>query len=257
MKKNRLLKTLVFASMIVFTTITLSGCEPQAKHEKDSEQTIKVQDTGIYKILTALGFDVSTVKVVDEIGKYKPKTGEIILLSYREVDHGSVDNITFIIDRENSTNNNILYKVVGINELFYFSGKNGIETYYNSKISISETDKSIDIYLSPSDIHQKYALNDEGTLAYTFIYKDEPPSSSNGLLIIDPEIIMDDKLWHSRSLFITNNRDKDWDEWNDYYNCIIQYYTDILEIHTPIKSKSIYAPNLGECVTDIKFILAE
>ena len=148
-------------------SFAIQGCTPSAASAPagqptdpaNPEQTIKVQDTGIYKALTSLGFDISTEKVEAIDGQYQPKTGDITSLCYRQVDQIKTKSYNYTIDRENSTENNLVYKGKYINE---YTGK--IYDYENSTITINKVEKSLDIYDTRSDVHRKFTLNDDGTL---------------------------------------------------------------------------------------------
>lgn len=167
MKKLNNSRTLLLILIIGAASFAIQGCTPSAASAPagqptdptNPEQTIKVQDTGIYKALTSLGFDISTEKVEAIDGQYQPKTGDITSLSYRQVDNAWATRYNYALDRENSTENNLIYKGSVYDEMYD-------ETDYadNNTIIVNKTEKSVDIYDAYSDTHRKFTLNDDGTL---------------------------------------------------------------------------------------------
>ena len=148
-------------------SFAIQGCTPSAASAPaeqptdptNPEQTTTVQDTGIYKTLTSLGFDISTEKVEAIDGQYQPKTGDITSLSYRQVDNAWATRYNYALDRENSTENNLIYKGSVYDEMYD-------ETDYadNNTIVVNKEEKSVDIYDVYSNTHRKFTLNDDGTL---------------------------------------------------------------------------------------------
>ena len=167
MKKLNNSRTLLLILIIGAASFAIQGCTPSAASAPagqptdptNPEQTIKVQDTGIYKALTSLGFDISTEKVEAIDGQYQPKTGDITSLSYRQVDNRDKYTYTYTLDRENSTENNLVYKGTCLDERY-----NEIEEADNNTIVVNKVEKSIDIYDSIIDTRRKFTLNDDGTL---------------------------------------------------------------------------------------------
>lgn len=167
MKKLNNSRTLLLILIIGAASFAIQGCTPSAASASagqptdptNPEQTIKVQDTGIYKALSALGFDISTEKVEAIDGQYQPKTGDITSLSYRQVDNSDKIAYSYTLDRENSTENNLVYKG-SVYDSFYD------ETDYadNNMIVVNKAEKSIDIYDAYTDTRRKFTLNDDGTL---------------------------------------------------------------------------------------------
>lgn len=174
MKKLNNSKTLLLILIIGAASFAIQGCTPSAAsapagqptNPTNPEQTIKVQDTGIYKALTSLGFDISTEKVEAIDGQYQPKTGDITSLSYRWVDTKDKIGYSYSLDREKSTENNLIYKGKLVDE------RNN-ETYdtENNTITVNKVEKSVDIYDSLFNDHRKYALNDDGTITIEGIRK--------------------------------------------------------------------------------------
>ena len=160
-------RTLLLILIIGAASFAIQGCTPSAASAPagqptdptNPEQTTTVQDTGIYKALTSLGFDISTEKVEAIDGQYQPKTGDITSLSYRQVDNAWATRYNYALDRENSTENNLIYKGSVYDEMYD-------ETDYadNNTIIVNKTEKSIDIYDNCTDTHRKFTLNDDGTL---------------------------------------------------------------------------------------------
>ena len=167
MKKLNNSRTLLLILTIGAASFAIQGCTPSAASAPagqptdptNPEQTIKVQDTGIYKALTSLGFDISTEKVEAIDGQYQPKTGDITSLSYRQVDNRDKIAYKYTLDRENSTENSLIYKGKIVNERYSKS----FDTE-NNTITVNKVEKSLDIYDTRSDTHRKFALNDDGTL---------------------------------------------------------------------------------------------
>lgn len=167
MKKLNNSRTLLLILIIGAASFAIQGCTPSAASAPagqptdptNPEQTIKVQDTGIYKALTSLGFDISTEKVQAVDGQYQPKTGDITSLSYRQVDKRDKYTYTYTLDRENSAENNLVYKGTCLDERH-----NEIEEAGNNTIVVNKVEKSLDIYDSIIDTHRKFTLNDDGTL---------------------------------------------------------------------------------------------
>ena len=167
MKKLNDSRTLLLILIIGAASFAIQGCTPSAASAPagqptdptNPEQTIKVQDTGIYKALTSLGFDISTEKVEAIDGQYRPKTGDITSLSYRQVDKRDKYTYTYTLDRENSTENNLVYKGTCLDERH-----NEIEEADNNTIVVNKEEKSVDIYDSIIDTRRKFTLNDDGTL---------------------------------------------------------------------------------------------
>lgn len=167
MKKLNNSRTLLLILIIGAASFAIQGCTPssasapavQPTDPINPEQTIKVQDTGIYKALTSLGFDISTEKIEAIDGQYQPKTGDITSLSYRKVDKADKYSYNYLLDKENSTENNLIYKGKTVNE------RNG-KSYdtENNTITVNKEEKSVDIYNTRSDTHRKFTLNDDGTL---------------------------------------------------------------------------------------------
>nr|MCR5766028.1 hypothetical protein [Treponema sp.] len=161
-------RTLLLILIIGAALFAIQGCTPSAASASagqptdptNPEQTIKVQDTGIYKALTSLGFDISTEKVEAIDGQYQPKTGDITSLSYRAVDTKNKVGYSYSLDREKSTENNLIYKGKLVDE------RNN-ETYdtENNTITVNKEEKSINIYDSIFDDHYKFTLNDDGTIS--------------------------------------------------------------------------------------------
>ena len=117
MKKLNNSRTLLLILIIGAASFAIQGCTPSAASAPAGQPTnptnpenpvaavqptnptnpvnpenpteVTVQDTGIYKALSALGFDISTEKVEAIDGQYQPKTGDIISLSYRQVDNAT------------------------------------------------------------------------------------------------------------------------------------------------------------------------
>lgn len=174
MKKLNNSRTLLLILIIGAASFAIQGCTPSAASAPagqptdptNPEQTTTVQDTGIYKALTSLGFDISTEKVEAIDGQYQPKTGDITFLSYRWVDTADKVGYSYSLDRENSTENNLIYKGKLVDE------RNN-ETYdtENNTITVNKIEKSLDIYDSLFDNHRKYALNDDGTITIGGIRK--------------------------------------------------------------------------------------
>lgn len=168
MKKNNNSRILLLILIIGAASFAIQGCTPSAASAPagqptdptNPEQITTVQDTGIYKALTALGFDISTEKVQTVDGQYQPKTGDITSLSYRVVDTADKVGYNFALDREKSTENNLIYKGKLVDE------RNN-ETYdtENNTITVNKEEKSINIYDSIFDDHYKYTLNDDGTIS--------------------------------------------------------------------------------------------
>lgn len=168
MKKLNNSRTLLLILIIGAASFAIQGCTPSAASAPagqptdptNPEQTIKVQDTGIYKALTSLGFDISTEKVEAIDGQYQPKTGDITSLSYRAVDTKNKVGSSYSLDREKSTENNLIYKGKLVDE------RNN-ETYdtENNTINVNKEEKSINIYDSIFDDHYKFTLNDDGTIS--------------------------------------------------------------------------------------------
>lgn len=167
MKKLNNSRTLLLILIIGAASFAIQGCTPSAASAPagqptdptNSEQTIKVQDTGIYKALTSLGFDISTEKVEAIDGQYQPKTGDITSLNYRQVDKRDKIAYNYTLDRENSTENSLIYKGKIVNERYSKS----FDTE-NNTITVNKVEKSLDIYDMRSDTHRKFTLNDDGTL---------------------------------------------------------------------------------------------
>ena len=167
MKKNNNSRTLLLILIIGAASFAIQSCTPSAASAPagqptdptNPEQTIKVQDTGIYKALTSLGFDISTEKVEAIDGQYQPKTGDITSLSYRKVDKADKYSYNYLLDKENTTENNLIYKGKTVNER---NGKS-FDTE-NNTITVNKVEKSLDIYDTRSDTHRKFTLNDDGTL---------------------------------------------------------------------------------------------
>lgn len=167
MKKLNNSRTLLLILIIGAASFAIQGCTPSAASAPagqptdptNPEQTIKVQDTGIYKALTSLGFDISTEKVEAIDGQYQPKTGDITSLSYRQVDNAWATRYNYALDRENSTENNLIYKGSVYDEMYD-------ETDYadNNTIIVNKTEKSVDIYDAYSDTHRKFTLKDDSTI---------------------------------------------------------------------------------------------
>lgn len=167
MKKLNNSRTLLLILIIGAASFAIQGCTPSAASAPagqptdptNPEQTTTVQDTGIYKALTSLGFDISTEKVEAIDGQYQPKTGDITSLSYRQVDNAWATRYNYALDRENSTENNLIYKGSVYDEMYD-------ETDYadNNTIVVNKEEKSVDIYDAYSDTHRKFTLNDDGTL---------------------------------------------------------------------------------------------
>ncbi len=168
MKKLNNSRTLLLILIIGAASFAIQGCTPSAAsapagqptNPTNPEQITTVQDTGIYKALTALGFDISAEKVEAIDGQYQPKTGDITSLSYRVVDTADKVGYNFTLDRENSTENNLIYKGKLVDE------RNN-ETYdtENNTITVNKEEKSVDIYDSIFNDHYKYTLNDDGTIS--------------------------------------------------------------------------------------------
>lgn len=167
MKKLNDSRTLLLILIIGAASFAIQGCTPSAASAPagqptdptNPEQTTTVQDTGIYKALTALGFDISTEKVEAIDGQYQPKTGDITSLSYRQVDNRDKYTYTYTLDRENSTEDNVVYKGKLLNER-----NNRVYDSENSTIAVNREEKNVDIYDAYSDTHRKFTLNDDGTL---------------------------------------------------------------------------------------------
>ncbi len=168
MKKLNNSRTLLLILIIGAASFAIQGCTPSAASAPagqptaptNPEQTIKVQDTGIYKALTSLGFDISTEKAEAIDGQYQPKTGDITSLSYRDVDTARKVGYSYSLDRENSTENNLIYKGKIVDE---FTDK--VYDYENNTITVNKEEKSINIYDSIFDYHYKFTLNDDGTIS--------------------------------------------------------------------------------------------
>ena len=167
MKKLNNSRTLLLILIIGAASFAIQGCTPSAASAPtrqptaptNPEQTRKVQDTGIYKALTSLGFDISTEKVEAIDGQYQPKTGDITSLSYRQVDNRDIIAYNYTLDRENSTENSLIYKGKIVNERYSKS----FDTE-NNTITVNKEEKSVDIYDTRYDVHRKFTLNDDGTL---------------------------------------------------------------------------------------------
>ncbi len=167
MKKLNNSRTLLLILIIGAASFAIQACTPstastpagQPTDPTNPEQITTVQDTGIYKALTALGFDISTEKVEAIDGQYQPKMGDITALSYRQVDQTQKKAYNYTLDEENSNENNLVYKGKYVNE---FTGK--VYDYENSTITVNKEEKSVDIYDTRSDVHRKFTLNDDGTL---------------------------------------------------------------------------------------------
>ena len=167
MKKLNNSRTLLLILIIGTASFAIQGCTPSAASAPagqptdptNPEQITTVQDTGIYKALTSLGFDISTEKVEAIDGQYQPKTGDITSLGYRQVDNAWATRYNYALDRENSTENNLIYKGSVYDEMYD-------ETDYadNNMIVVNKAEKSIDIYNTYSDTRLKFTLNDDGTL---------------------------------------------------------------------------------------------
>lgn len=196
MKKLNNSRTLLLILIIGAASFAIQGCTPsvasapagQPTDPTNPEQTIKVQDTGIYKALTSLGFDISTEKVEAIDGQYQPKTGDITSLSYRVVDTADKVGYNYTLDRENSTENNLIYKGKLVDE------RNN-ETYdtENNIITVNKEEKSVDIYDSLFNNHRKCKLNDDGTIS---MGKRKVTVGANGSLynILGEEVFADIKI---------------------------------------------------------------
>lgn len=167
MKKLNNSRTLLLILIIGAASFAIQGCTPSAASAPagqptdptNPEQITTVQDTGIYKALTSLGFDISTEKVEAIDGYYQPKTGDITSLSYRKVDNRDKIAYNYTLDRENSTENSLIYKGKIVNERYSKS----FDTE-NNTITVNKVEKSLDIYDTRSDTHYNFTLNDDGTL---------------------------------------------------------------------------------------------
>lgn len=168
MKKLNNSRTLLLILIIGAASFAIQGCTPSAASAPAGQPTAPtnpenpvaaVQDTGIYKALTSLGFDISTEKVEAIDGQYQPKTGDITSLSYRQVDNAAKLTYNYALDRENSTENNLIYK----GSVYDESEKESYDSA-NSTISVNSEEKSVDIYDSITDTRRKFTLNDDGTL---------------------------------------------------------------------------------------------
>lgn len=167
MKKLNNSRTLLLILIIGAASFAIQGCTPSAASAPagqptdttNPEQTTTVQDTGIYKALTSLGFDISTEKVEAIDGQYQPRTGDITSLSYRQVDNRDIIAYNYTLDRENSTENSLIYKGKIVNERYSKS----FDTE-NNTITVNKVEKSLDIYDTRSDTHRKFTLNNDGTL---------------------------------------------------------------------------------------------
>lgn len=165
MKKLNNSRTLLLILIIGAASFAIQGCTPSAASAPagqptdptNPEQTIKVQDTGIYKALTSLGFDISTEKVEAIDGQYQPKTGDITALSYKQVDNAVDISYNYTLDRENSTENNLVYSGNIVDDTGSYPSD-------NNTIVVNKAEKSVDIYDSDIDTHRKFTLNDDGTL---------------------------------------------------------------------------------------------
>lgn len=168
MKKLNDSRTLLLILIIGAASFAIQGCTPSAASAPAGQPTAPtnpenpvaaVQDTGIYKALTSLGFDISTEKVEAVDGQYQPKMGDITSLSYRQVDNAAKLTYNYALDRENSTENNLIYK----GSVYDESEKESYDSA-NSTISVNREEKSVDIYDSITDTRRKFTLNDDGTL---------------------------------------------------------------------------------------------
>lgn len=101
--------------------------------------------------MTSLGFDISTEKVEAVDGQYQPKMGDITSLSYRQVDNRDKYTCTYTLDRENSTENNLVYRGTWLDERH-----NEIEEADNNTIVVNKVEKSVDIYDSIIDTRRKF-----------------------------------------------------------------------------------------------------
>ena len=149
MKKLNNSRTLLLILIIAAASFAIQGCTPSAASAPAGQPTAPtnpenpvaaVQDTGIYKALTSLGFDISTEKVQAVDGQYQPKMGDITSLSYRQVDNATKYTYTYTLDRENSTEDNGVAQatcqmIVGANKSIY--GPRG-ETFADIKIKLAE-----------------------------------------------------------------------------------------------------------------------
>lgn len=167
MKKLNNSWTLLLILIIGAASFAIQGCTPSAASAPagqptdptNPEQITTVQDTGIYKALTSLGFDISTEKVQAIDGQYQPKTGDITSLSYRQVDNAVKLTYTYTLNSENSTEDNVVYKGKVLDE-----SESEVYDSENSTIAVNREEKSIDIYDSITDTRRKFTLNDDGTL---------------------------------------------------------------------------------------------
>ena len=80
-------------------------------------------------------------------------------MSYRWVNTARKVGYNYTLDKENSTENNLVYKGKIVDE---FSNK--VYDTENNTIVVNKAEKSIEIYDSIFDSSSKYMLNDDGTL---------------------------------------------------------------------------------------------
>ena len=178
MKKLNNSRTLLLILIIGAASFATQGCTPSAvsapagqpTDPTNPEQTRKVQDTGIYKALTSLGFDISTEKVEAIDGQYQPKTGDITSLSYRQVDN-SIIAYNYTLDRENSTENSLIYKGKIVNERYSksFDTENNtiktiVETYENLS-TLVEAGIPVERYI-PFPTDYKFVLANNYSIFY-------------------------------------------------------------------------------------------
>ena len=158
---KNLLLSIIITSFVFISCGNPNNTESTNPVNSDTPTGITVQDTGIYKALTSLGFDISTEKFEAVDGQYQPKTSDITALSYRRVDSADKIGYNYILDRENSTENNLVYKGKIIDEY------NNI-TYdtENNTIVVNNKEKSVEIYDSITNSYLKFTLNNDGTLLF-------------------------------------------------------------------------------------------
>ena len=122
-------------------------------------QTPSVTDTGLYKTLSSFGFDISTEKVDAIDGQYQPKAGDITALTYRKVNSWQESTYNYTLDREKSTEDNLVYKCC-ITDHFYDETINTDD----NKIVVNKNEKYMYIYDTEANRHYKFTPNEDGSL---------------------------------------------------------------------------------------------
>lgn len=139
------------------TDETEDPTDPADETEDPTTPVINIKDTAMYKYLESFKcINLTTEKLIAPEGHYQPQTGDILEVSYDQVDNATDFGYKYTLDTENSKEGDLKF----IGEYYDTYGTENV----TNTVTVNKEEKSITFHDIDVDKTNKFTFNEDGTV---------------------------------------------------------------------------------------------